>query len=106
MKIREIISRLLRGRYSDPALLAKARSIAADTLIVWGRNDDLVPPRHGEALAAAIPRAQLALIPDAGHTPMRERRETTQRLVRNFLLGADIEDDATSLVVKSPLPAH
>src|SRR5207244_2809859 len=70
---RAIIARLLNGgRCADPGLLAKARAITADTLIVWGRNDALVPSRHGEALAAAIPKAQLALIPDAGHTPMRE----------------------------------
>jgi pimeloyl-ACP methyl ester carboxylesterase len=27
------------------------------------------------------------LIDGAGHTPMRERRETFQRLVRDFLIG-------------------
>jgi len=104
-KSRGIIARLLRDRHADPELLTKARAISADTLIVWGRNDALVPCRHGEALAAAIPKAQLALIPEAGHTPMRERRETTQRLVRNFLLGADFEDDA-GLIVKSPPAAQ
>ena len=104
-KSRAIIARLLNGRYADPGLQTKARAITADTLIVWGRNDALVPSRHGEALAAAIPKAQLALIPDAGHTPMRERRETTQRLVRNFLLGADFDEDA-ALIVKSPAPAQ
>lgn len=91
-KSREIIARLLRGHYSDPALLAKVRRVTADTLIVWGRDDALVSPRHGDALAAAIPRSRLAIIPDAGHTPMRERRETTQRLIRDFLMGVALDD--------------
>jgi len=49
----------------------------------------VVPWRHGEVLAAAIPRARLTVIADAGHTPMREKRETFQRLVHNFLIGQE-----------------
>jgi pimeloyl-ACP methyl ester carboxylesterase len=94
----EILIRLLRGRYGDPDLIKIARKIEAETLIVWGREDRLAPSQNGEALAAAIPRATLALIPDAAHTPMRERPETSQRLVRNFLLGVKQDEDAELIV--------
>ena len=40
-----------------------------------------------------IPHARLRLIDGAGHTPMRERRETFQRLVRDFLIGELRPDD-------------
>jgi pimeloyl-ACP methyl ester carboxylesterase len=82
-----LIAGLLGSRWADPELTTKLRSVTAETLIVWGREDYLVPCRHGELLAQMIPRAGLCLIDGAGHTPMRERRETFQRLVRDFLIG-------------------
>jgi len=88
-KGREIVARAVRGQYADPELTKRVDCITADTLIVWGREDGLVPRQHGEVLAAAMPRARLAVIADAGHTPMREKRETFQRLVHNFLTGRE-----------------
>jgi pimeloyl-ACP methyl ester carboxylesterase len=88
-KGREIVARLVHGQYADPELTKKVNAITADTLIVWGREDGVVPWPHGEVLAAAIPRARLTVITDAGHTPMREKRETFQRLVHNFLIGQE-----------------
>jgi pimeloyl-ACP methyl ester carboxylesterase len=90
---RELIVGLTRGRLADPELTAKLSSIAAETLVVWGRDDRLVPYQHGELLARMIPHARLRLIDGAGHTPMRERRETFQRLVRDFLIGELRSDD-------------
>jgi pimeloyl-ACP methyl ester carboxylesterase len=98
-KSREIVARLVHGQYADPALTKKVHRITADTLIVWGREDGVVPWRHGEVLAAAMPRARLAVIADAGHTPMREKRETFQRLVHNFLGGQD-ESIASAVAIK------
>jgi 2-hydroxy-6-oxonona-2,4-dienedioate hydrolase len=59
--------------------------ITADTLVVWGREDRLVPLRHAEILNASIPRSRLVVIDGAGHTPMGEKRESFQRLVHDFL---------------------
>lgn len=92
-KSREILAQLLRGRYGDPDLIRIAQKVTAQTLIVWGREDGLASWRNGKALAAAMPHATLAVIPGAGHTPMRERRETSQRIVRNFLLGVEQDED-------------
>ncbi len=49
-------------------------------------------------LAEAIPRAKFAVIADAGHTPMREKRETFQRVVRDFLVGQKEELERESMV--------
>jgi pimeloyl-ACP methyl ester carboxylesterase len=43
---------------------------------VWGREDKIVPWQHGEVLAQSIARSKLAVIAEASHTPMREKRET------------------------------
>ena len=74
------------------------RCDSLDTLIVWGREDGVVLWRHGEMLAEAIPRAKFAVIADAGHTPMREKRETFQRVVRDFLVGQKEELERESMV--------
>lgn len=90
-KSREIIVRLVRGQYTDSDLMNRLTTITADTLVVWGREDKVVPWQQGEVLARSIPRAKFAVIADAGHTPMREKRETFQRIVRDFLIGQEEE---------------
>jgi pimeloyl-ACP methyl ester carboxylesterase len=94
-KSREIVARLVCGQYADPKLTKRVNTIMTDTLIVWGREDGIVPWQHGEVLAAVLSHARLAVIEDAGHAPMREKRETFQRLVHNFLIGQedDVEEE-------------
>ncbi len=72
------------------------KSLTLPTLIVWGHEDGLVPWQHGEILAVTVPNAKLALIADASHSPMRDKRETFQHLVHSFLIGQeeDVETDA------------
>ncbi len=84
-----LIAELVRGQYADPELTQRLDTITADTLVVWGREDKLVPLRHGEVLAERIPQAKLVVIAESGHTPMREKRETFQRIVRDFLIGQE-----------------
>jgi pimeloyl-ACP methyl ester carboxylesterase len=93
-----IVAKLVRGHYTDLELTQKVRAITADTLIIWGREDGIVPWRHGEELAAAIPRSKFAVIAEAGHTPMREKRETFQRVVRDFLIGQEEELERDAMV--------
>ena len=99
---RAIIAGLLRDKNSDPDLAGKLKSITADTLVVWGRDDRIVPWQHGETLARMIPRSKFALIESAGHTPMRERRETFQRVVRDFLIGEDEQTERDSMRAVKP----
>lgn len=49
-------------------LRREAASIAAPTLIVWGRRDPVIPLRVGRWLAAEIPDAKLEVL-DTGHAP-------------------------------------
>ena len=55
---------------------------------MWGRQDGVVSPEDGRLLAGAIPHSTLVMINGAGHTPMKDRRETFQRVVYEFLSGA------------------
>jgi pimeloyl-ACP methyl ester carboxylesterase len=49
-------------------LRAGASSIAAPTLVVWGRRDPVISLRVGRRVAATIPDAELVVI-DSGHLP-------------------------------------
>ena len=91
-KGREVLTNLSAGKASDPELTKRLGNITAPTLIVWGRDDELVPLRHGEVLAESIPGSKFIVIESderqtAGHSPMRYRVETFNLVVRNFLVG-------------------
>jgi pimeloyl-ACP methyl ester carboxylesterase len=88
-KGRELVVNLVQGPCSDPELTRRVPSIEAETLLIWGRLDGLVPLSHGEALRAALPRARLEVIDRCGHLPMVEKPETFHRLLRNFLVGVE-----------------
>ena len=73
---------------SDPRPHAGVeRQVRVPTLIIWGAEDRLIPPREGERLAERIPGSRLVVIPDAGHLPQREQPEAFSRAVAEFLRG-------------------
>ncbi len=84
---RDLVVALTGGKCYDPALGEAAGNIAADTLLIWGRLDGIIPPAHGELLRRVIPNSRLHVINGAGHLPMSEKPETFNRIVRDFLIG-------------------
>jgi pimeloyl-ACP methyl ester carboxylesterase len=62
--------------------------ITAPTLVVWGKEDGLLPPSEGLALSEAIAGARFVTIPDAGHLPQEETPENFSRTVAGFLREA------------------
>lgn len=81
------------------AALAAARSSAAGferleaavrapTLVLWGREDRLIPARTALALSESIPGSKLVVLPDAGHMPQEEQPEAFAREVAAFLEAA------------------
>ena len=49
-------------------LRRQAASITAPTLLIWGRQDPVIPLKIGRRLAGAIPDAELVVL-DTGHVP-------------------------------------
>jgi pimeloyl-ACP methyl ester carboxylesterase len=68
-----------------PFLLAHVR---VPTLIVWGRQDAIVPLRCGELYQAAIPGAKLAVLERCGHSPQIEKPQEFLNAVAPFLTAA------------------
>jgi pimeloyl-ACP methyl ester carboxylesterase len=60
--------------------------VDAPTLVLWGSDDVVVPPQHGERFAREIPDAELVVYDGLGHIPMEEDPIRTAADVRAFLL--------------------
>ena len=73
----------MRDRVGSEPLLATLAGIP--TLVIVGAADILTPPDQARAMAEAIPGAQLAVIPGAGHLPPVEQPAATSQSLREFL---------------------
>jgi pimeloyl-ACP methyl ester carboxylesterase len=53
--------------------LARTAAYRGPVLVVWGREDGILPAAHVAALRASHPDAEMAVIPEAGHLVMAEQ---------------------------------
>ena len=67
---------------------ARLTRLPHETLILWGREDRVLPLDNGMILFKQIPRAQLQVIPQCGHWVMWERPELFNRVALSFLVAA------------------
>lgn len=95
--------RILEERLAAPDFHAFARAVArslggvltADAqplervtqpvLVVWGREDRLVPLKRSERLLRRLPHARLHVLDQCGHLPMLEQPAAFNRAVEGFL---------------------
>ena len=59
--------------------------IRMPTLVLWGREDKILPPEEGFRLSSEIQDARLVILPDTGHIPQEETPAEFSRAVRQFL---------------------
>ena len=84
---REMSSRLTWRPYMhDPGLPHLLRRLQRlPTLIVWGRQDAIVPVSAAEAYHQAIPGSRLVILDHCGHHPEIEHADEFVQQVREFL---------------------
>ncbi|MGH9366200.1 MAG: alpha/beta fold hydrolase, partial [Thermoanaerobaculia bacterium] len=76
----------LAAARSNPAGFERLETaVRAPTLVLWGREDRLIPASAGLRLSERIPGAKLVVLPDAGHVPQEEAPEAFSREVAAFL---------------------
>lgn len=109
-RVTDSICRLRRDSYLKALEAAesfdRSREIAAircPTLLVYATQDRLAPPKLGEQVAARIPGARLALIPDAGHLMNIEAPAAFNQRVGEFLAGLRQPEFSTDKFVR-PTP--
>ena len=71
---------------ADPAtqLDRRLRELKLPTLIVWGRQDPLLPLRMSDVFLREIPHAQRVLLDYCGHCPQEERPEQLRQVLERF----------------------
>jgi pimeloyl-ACP methyl ester carboxylesterase len=87
---RELASaaRVLGAQPWDPKLGRWLHRISAETLILWGDADRLIPVAQAEAWAELVPNARTHVLPGVGHLIFDEARESLD-VVADFL-GAGV----------------
>jgi pimeloyl-ACP methyl ester carboxylesterase len=71
----EGVAGALLGMADRPDRTAELAQVRVPTLILTGAEDHLIPVQESEALAGAIPGAELAVLPRAGHLVAFEQPE-------------------------------
>ena len=68
----------------DKGLKKRIHRVQAPTLLIWGKEDRLVPPVYADEFVRRLPGARVETVSDAGHAPHLERPDVVARLVRDF----------------------
>ncbi len=66
-------------------LSRKYADVSSPTLILWGREDRIVPLWVAERLNAAVPDSRLEVLDDVGHVPHEEDPSRTLEVIDAFL---------------------
>ena len=74
-----------RAMAARPDSLTSLASVTVPTLVVVGEEDELSPPSDAEAIASAVPGAQLVRIPASGHLTAVETPEEFNEALLSFL---------------------
>jgi pimeloyl-ACP methyl ester carboxylesterase len=83
---REMTSRLCwKPYFHNPHLPAYLRGVHTPTLIVWGKQDALIPVNCGELYQQALANASLQVIDRCGHAPHLEKPQEFLQTVQAFL---------------------
>ncbi len=69
----------------DKGLKKRIHRVRVPTLLVWGKEDRIVPPVYAEEFARRITDARVEIVDQAGHAPHLEQPEAVARLVHHFL---------------------
>lgn len=79
------VASALLGMADRPDATPRLGQIRVPTLVITGAEDTVIPPSESELLAQAIPRAQLEIIPQAGHLVAFEQPEAFNRCLATWL---------------------
>ena len=89
MQIRMIWSMACTGRFvwpiPDKGLKKRIHRIQAPTLVLWGKQDRLVPVRYAEEFASRIRGSKVEIIDQTGHLFAVECTERVASMVEGFL---------------------
>lgn len=69
------------NQFPDESLISK---VTRPTLIIWGKQDEIIPVAYAERFHKDIKGSQLEIIDQCGHCPMIEKPALTRDLIEKF----------------------
>ncbi|MGK0374995.1 MAG: pimeloyl-ACP methyl ester carboxylesterase [Arenicella sp.] len=81
--INGIIKQVENG--ADLSINEKVQSISAPSLVLWGKQDPIVPLTHANSYTDNLANARMVLFDDAGHSPQFEIPEKIQAELKAFM---------------------
>lgn len=72
---------ILSDNFPDTSLIQKVQCPA---LIIWGKEDNVIPVAHAEKFHRDIKNSQLVIFENCGHCPMLEEPEKTKEACVRF----------------------
>jgi pimeloyl-ACP methyl ester carboxylesterase len=82
---KNIVARLNQTVLKDPAPTLK--TIQAETLLMWGENDAMIPIANAQDYLKLIPKVRLETLPNTGHLPQEENVEQSLTVLKKFLIN-------------------
>ena len=74
-------------RWFDPDLEKWLRRIKLPALVVWGKNDKIMPAAYAALWKERLPDARMVILDECGHLPHVEHAATVVRHVCDFIEG-------------------
>jgi len=85
IKLAQLLDAMIRG---DAVLDDRLQAINRPTLVLWGRDDKLIPLNFGERFHQEIANSRFRIIDNCGHMPQVERPDEFANAVLQFLSDA------------------
>lgn len=73
--------------FPDQGLGKRLHRVDVPTLVIWGKDDALVPVVYAEEFGKSIKNSRVEVIENCGHIPQMEQLDQTFGLVQGFLVG-------------------
>ncbi len=67
------------------SVMERVEQLEIPTLVVWGETDDYQPLAYGRRLAERMRRAQLVVLPEAGHFVQEDKPEEVASVIEDFV---------------------
>ena len=81
----EVVARYLRAIFAHAAYPALEHLARVPVLVICGDADALTPLAHTEEICRALPKAELVIVPEAGHVALLERPDAVNDAIIDFL---------------------
>ena len=67
------------------AVSTRLKDITLPSLVVWGRNDEILDPSYADKFMNVLPQAQMVWIDACGHVPALEQPDALVSAIDSFL---------------------